>query len=149
MFNVVDNWKEMINEASVTIKWKHFITTHPPASTETYELKFINWGKGQKLSFDQVKDHQYLGLMTSLEGLWHKISDTVAHNGGSSKKPFDALWVKAYGAYVVIIFYSKRSFTKAIKIPVKNYVRIKNEWGKKSISMEDLEKQMGVEVFYL
>jgi hypothetical protein len=138
-----------VNEASVTIKWKHFIQSHPPKETETYELKFVDVSKGRKFSFDQVKDHQYLGLMTSLEGLWHKISDTVAHNGGSSKKPCDAIWVKARGAYAVIVFYKARVFTEALKIPIKDYIRIKNTWPKKSISMTDLEKQPGVEKYFI
>jgi hypothetical protein len=87
--------------------------------------------------------------MTSLEGLWHKIADTVSSNGGSRRKPFDAIWVKAYEAFVVVIFYKARTFTKAFKIPIKHWIRIKNEWKKKSIGMEDLEKQRGVEKYYL
>ena len=138
-----------MNEASVTIKWKHFISKHPPISSETYELKFVDIEKQHKFSFDQVKDHQYLGLMTSLEGLWHKIADTVSSNGGSRKKPFDAIWIKAYEAYVVIVFYNHRHFTKALRIPIKNFIQIKNTWPKKSISMEDLEKQHGVVGFYI
>lgn len=138
-----------MRESDVTMKWKTFVQSHPPNKTETYELKFIDLSKEKTFSFDRVMDHQYLGLMTSLEGLWHKIADTVSSNGGSRKKPFDALWVKAYEAYVVVIFYKARVFTKALKIPIKNYIRIKNEWKKKSISMENLEKQRGVEKYYI
>lgn len=138
-----------MDEKTVTTKWKHFITSHPPISTQTYELKFVNYDKCHRFSFNRVKDHQCLGLATSLEGLWHKISDTVASNGFSSQKPFDVVWIKAYEAYVVIVFYSKRKFTKAIKTPIKNFLKIKNNWKKKSITMEELEKQSGVEVIYL
>lgn len=138
-----------MNEASVTVKWKHFLQKHPPKNTETYELKFVDLSKKKYFSFDQVKDHQYLGLMTSLEGLWHKIADTVSSNGGSRKKPFDGIWIKAYEASVVVVFYKKKVFTKAIKIPVKNFIRIKNEWKKKSITMDQLANQRGVETYYL
>jgi len=138
-----------MNEAAVTIKWKHFIQSHPPLSTETYELKFVDIKKQRKFYFDKVKDHQYLGLMTSLDGLWHKIADTVSSNGGSMKKPFDAIWIKAYEAYVVVVFYNNKYFTKALKMSIKNFIIIKNTWKQKSISMDDLEKQLGVTEFYI
>jgi hypothetical protein len=39
-----------VNEASVTVKWRNFLKNHPPGSTETYELKFVDISKVKLLA---------------------------------------------------------------------------------------------------
>lgn len=137
-----------MKESDVTRDLKHYLAEHPPKTTETYEVKIVNLAKQTSFAFNRVAPHQVEGLCTSLQGLWHKISDTSAINGFASKKPFDVIWTVATGAFVVIIFYMPRRFKKAIKIPIHNYIKLYNSWPKKSIHMEDLEK-MNFEILIL
>lgn len=139
-----------MKESNITTEWKHFIEKHKPLSTECYEMKIVDLSKKVKsFAFNRVADHQVLGLTNSLEGLWLKIPDTAASNGFSSQKPFDVVWIKAYSASVVIVFYQPRKFKKAIKIPINNFIKIRDSWKRKSIRMEELEKQKGIEVYYI
>jgi hypothetical protein len=130
-----------MNEAIITREWKHFLEEYPPKNTETYELKLVNLEKTKSFAFNRVAEHQIVGLMTSLEGLWLKIPDTAASNGFSSQKPFDVVYIKSLNSYVVVIFYQPRKFKKAIKIPIKTFIDLKNSWPRKSIKMEELEIQ--------
>lgn len=139
-----------MKESNITTEWKHFIEKKKPLSTECYEIKIVDLSKKVKsFAFNRVADHQVLGLTNSLEGLWLKIPDTAASNGFSSQKPFDAIWIKAYSASVVIVFYQPRKFKKAIKIPISNFIKIRDNWKRKSIRMEELEKQKGIEIYYI
>ena len=138
-----------MKESNVTTDFKHYLTAYPPQRTETYELKLVNLAKQKSFAFDRVAEHQVIGLNNSLSGLWLKIPDTAAINGFSSQKPFDVIWMNAFKASVIVVFYMPRRFKKAIKIPVDKFVQLKDTWPKKSIRMEDLEIQEGVEVFLI
>lgn len=138
-----------MNESSVTRDYKHYLEKNPPKETECYEFKIVNMAKVKSFAFSRVAPHQIHGLNSSLDGLWLKIPDTAASNGFSSQKPFDVVWIKAYSASVVIVFYQPRKFKKAIKIPINNFIKIRDSWKRKSIRMEELEKQKGIEVYYI
>jgi len=128
-----------MNESQITRDWKHYLEKHPPDKTECYELKLVNLSKTKSFAFNRVAEHQMVGLQTSLEALWLKIPDTAAINGFSSQKPFDVIWIKAYEAYVIVVFYEPRKFKKAVLIPIRDFVKLKNTWPKKSIKLEELE----------
>jgi len=128
-----------MNEASVTREFKHYLEEHKPKETECYEFKIVNLEKTKSFAFNRVADHQAEGLIQAVEGLWLKIPDTSAINGFSSQKPFDSIWIKAREGYVVPIFYSPRKFKKAFKIPVVDYLIMRDGWPRKSIRLEELE----------
>lgn len=132
----------MKTESQFQTLFKHFLESHPPRSTETYELKLVKKGP---FPFAVVKDHQIEGLVKSKEGLYIKLSDTAAMNGFASPKPFDCLWVKAYEAWVVVLFYFPRKDKVAIKIPVKRFLQIRDTWPRKSIHFKELENLSGIE----
>jgi len=138
-----------MNEAGVTRYWKLFLESNQPKDTECYELKLVNLEKTKSFAFDRVADHQVDALLASLEGFWYKIVDSAAINGFSAKKPFDAIWIKAKEAYVVVIFYLPRRYKKALLIPVKDFVKIRDRWERKSIRMDELEQQSGVSAILL
>lgn len=142
-----------MNERAVTTLFRKFLESHPPASTSTYELKYVDADKNKPFSFDQVKEHQVAGLLASLNGLGYKISDSPIYSGMKSRftgeKPFDLLWIAAYQAFVVVVFYSARRYKKAYMIPVKRFMELRREWPRKSIRELELADQQGVTVIYL
>jgi len=133
-----------MNEAGITPYVKRYVEKTGSANTECYEIKLVNLEKSKSFAFNRVAEHQIKGLLDSLEGFWYKIVDSAAINGFSAKKPFDSIWIKAKASYVVVVFYSPRKFKKALFVPIKRFVEIEKHWEKKSIKMEELEKQEGV-----
>ena len=138
-----------MNEKTVIIAYKHFLEKHKPPANETFEFKYINVDKTKSFSFNRVADHQVYYLMTSLNGLWFKIPDMTSKDGHSQQKPFDTVWIVAKNAWVVVICYKTRVYKKAIKIPIKRFLEIKECWPKKSIKICELEKLPGIEIVYL
>lgn len=133
-----------MNERQLTTLFSKYIKLHPRQDTETYEIKYV---KARSFNPKVVKEHQVKGLLASLEGLGHKISDSPIYEGSKNRftfaKPFDYVLIKARRAYVVPIFYSPRLYKKVFLIPVKEFLKFE-----KSIKMDVLET-MGFESFYL
>jgi len=128
-----------MNESSVTRDYKHYLEKNPPKETECYEFKIVNMAKVKSFAFSRVAPHQIHGLNSSLDGLWLKIPDMSAINGFSAQKPFDTVWIKSNKSFIVIIFYMPRKFKKAVKIPIKEFNGLVEEWDRKSIRLEELE----------
>lgn len=129
----------MVNEASVTRDFKHWLEKNKPNQTNCYEFKIVKLDKTKSFSFSQVADHQVEYLLASLDGFWHKISDTSAINGFSSPKPFDAVYIKSQRSYVVPIFYKPRKIKTAVMIPIWEFIKLRSTWKKKSIHLEELQ----------
>jgi hypothetical protein len=128
----------MTNESSVTRDFKHWLEKNKPNNTVCYEFKIIKLDKKKSFAFSQVAEHQVEYLMTSLEGFWYKISDGAAINGFSSPKPFDSIWIKASNSYIVPIFYEPRKVKTAFLIPIWEFIKLRAEWKRKSIHMDEL-----------
>lgn len=128
-----------MNEASVTRDFKHWLEKNKPRSCTVYEFKIVKLDKQKSFAFNRVADHQIKGLLDSLEGFWLKIPDTSAINGFSSQKPFDSLWCVARDAFVVVIYYLPHKVKTAVLIPIKDFVKLKATYPKKSIHLEELQ----------
>lgn len=145
---MLDIREDNMTERALTSLFSKFLKSHPREDTECYEFKMV---KANTFNFKTVKEHQVLGLMTSLEGLWHKISDSPIYSGMktsfTNSKPFDAVFIKAKRAYVVPIFYKERKYKRAFLIPIKEFVRLTKT--RKSIKMTELESDHKIERIYL
>jgi len=135
-----------VKEASVTLNWKHYVEKNPPKVTQCWELKLVNLDKQKSFAFNRVAPHQVDGLLASLEGFWMKIPDTAASNGFSAQKPFDAVYIMSEESSVVVVFWKPRKYKKAIKIPIKTFISIRDAWPRKSIREEELVQIDGVEM---
>ena len=113
---------------------------------ETYELKIVKDGL---FRFAQVKSHQEEGLLKSMKGIYIKIPDTASKSGGCNKKAFDCLWIIADQAWVAVMFYKYRERQSFYRIPICNFLELKDTWCKKSISEKDFRLIKGVEKFNL
>jgi len=134
-----------MNERILTTLLSKYLKLHPPKDTTTYEIKYI---KGNSFRFSSVQPHQIQGLLASLEGLGHKISDSPIYTGSKNrftfKKPFDYVFIKAKNAFITPIFYKERKYKKVFLIPIKEFVKFKG----KSIKITVLE-EMKFETFLL
>lgn len=104
-----------------------------------FEIKLV---KKNCIPFKNIYDHQIEALQKADSdcGLYHKIADqTVGRNntfGWTLKKPFDCFYVKNIPAYVVIIFYIPIKKKIAYYIRIKDFVKMKSEAIRKSITEE-------------
>jgi hypothetical protein len=118
---------------------KYFKTECPPYSI-VYELKLI---KGKSFAFDRLPPHQIDGLLNSLTGLHHKIGDSPIYHGMKTSftnaKPFDAIWIRADFAYVVLCFYQPRILKRCFFVPIKEYLQMVKLHTRKSIRMDELK----------
>lgn len=127
-----------MTERLLTTLFSKFLKEHPLDHSATFEIKMC---KGKSFVFSSVRDHQVKGLLDSLNGLGHKISDSPIYKGSRSrftfKKPFDYLYIKAKRAYVVPIFYSARHYKVAYLIPIQEFVELAKKG--KSIKKDDIQ----------
>lgn len=134
-----------MQERQLTTEFAKYLKEHPRQDTETYEIKMVKAGS---FRLSSVQPHQIEGLLASLGGLGHKISDSPIYAGSKNrftfKKPFDYVMIIARRAYLVPIFYKPRRYKKVFLIPVKEFIKFEG----KSIKMSRLE-EMGFESFYL
>jgi hypothetical protein len=72
------------------------------------------------------------------KGFYYKISDMAAISGFASPKPFDNFWLIKTKGYVVVCFYQPRKYKKVFKIPIDQFISIRDNWPRKSIKMEEL-----------
>lgn len=120
-----------------------WIKENRPDQTEVYELKV---SKGRSIRFDALREHQNIALLDSIgeSGLYHKIADSPVSWGMDTKmrftkpKPFDATFIRAEKAYVVVLFYKLRQPKDMLFIDIKKWVFAEACSTKKSIREEDL-----------
>jgi hypothetical protein len=136
--------KGNFNESNFQTKFGRWLRGNK--NNETYELKIVKDGK---FKFKQVKDHQIDGLLKSIEGIYIKIPDTASKSGGCNKKPFDCLWIIASQAWVAVMFYKYREKQYFYRIPICNFLELKDTWRKKSIGEKEFSEVEGVEKFSL
>lgn len=104
-----------------------------------FELKLC---KGTSLPFSALAEHQEQALLdvSSDIGLYEKISDFPVFAGSKArfnrKKPFDAFFLKNIPAYVVLAFYVPRKKKLLYYIPIANFVKMREESVRKSITEE-------------
>lgn len=128
-----------MTERQLTTELQKYFKVNPLGKTVTMEIKMV---KGS-FAFNSVKPHQIDGLLASLQGLQHKISDSPIYEGSKNrftfKKPFDLIYIKADSAYVIPIFYVPHKVKTAVLIPIENFIAFKKNWAKKSVHLEDLD----------
>ena len=127
-----------MKEKDAQTRWNHHLRRHPPEQSESYELKFVNLTNEKSLRFREVADHQINALLASLDGLYYKISDIMPLNSSVGQKPFDCFWLIGVIGYLVIIFWEPRKKMRAYKIPVKDFIHLKNNHPRKSVKEKDL-----------
>ncbi len=102
-----------------------------------YELKLC---KGTSLPFSALADHQEEALLdiSSTRGFYHKISDFPMFAGNKMRfnrpKPFDSFFLVCQPAYVVICFYVPRKKKKLYYIRIQDWVEMRKEAGRKSVT---------------
>ena len=89
-------------------------------------------------AFRQVPEHQIYGLQQAKLGQYVKLQDMAARNGFANRKPYDCLWVKTSNAWIVVFFYHPRKKKKFYAIEVKDFIKLKKTWKRKSIREEEL-----------
>ena len=130
-----------MNEHSVYPDWKKYLEANHPDGTEIYEIKFLNVDKQKSFAFNRVDQNQIDGLLNSLKGSYLRIMDQPWSSGGyQQKKLCDCIWIKAKQAYVVIVFWKPRKYKNAYLIPIKDFVKLKESWKRKSIREEELNQ---------
>lgn len=119
--------------------WGKYLMENPPQEPEAHELKLC---KVKTFPFNNVKDHQIKGLLEASSGLYHRIYDQPwVANGFQPQKPFDCMWIKGTRGYVVICFYEPRRYKKVFKIPIDQFISLRDTWPRKSIRLDQLELQ--------
>ena len=104
-----------------------------------FELKLC---KGKSLPFSSVAEHQEEALLAVSGGigLFHKISDSPIFRGSKTRftkpKPFDCFLLRDYPAFVVIMWWASRKKKAVYYIPIKHWMALKEEAGRKSITEE-------------
>ena len=139
-----------MRESGVQIKWKKFLSEHPPSKPEVYELKFVNYEKSKSFAFNRLAEHQERALSDSLTGLYYKIGDTASIGGFVSPKPFDCFYLTNVEGYVVIVSWLNRKFTRAYKIPIEKFKMVRDSFvrnGQKSLKIDKFEQFFECEVF--
>lgn len=106
--------------AWVKAKWKE---------TAVFEFKVT---KDKSIPFDAVKPHQVAALLAanSETGLYFKIPDAMY-----GYNPFDAFFVRAVSAYVVIMFY-RRGQKDFYMIKIEDWIRESKNSKRKSLTEE-------------
>lgn len=127
----------IVKEANLQTLFGKYLTEHPPATTEVYELKIC---KGSSLSFDSVKEHQIKGLLEAQNGLYHKITDFPMFAGSKSRfnrqKPFDCICFNNVIGYVVTLFYKPRKKKIIYKTAIQEFLKLKETSSRKSFTEE-------------
>lgn len=134
-----------MKESNAQTRWKTYIDNHPPKTSETHELKFVNLEKTKSFAFDRVADHQVYYLLASSTGMYYKIPDMAAISGYTSPKPFDNFYLRGVPGYVVIVAWQPRKSMVAYKIPIKSFIKVKDSSSKKSIRVEDIPSIEGIQ----
>lgn len=116
-----------------------YIKKNSPKQTEAYELKFT---KTKSIRFDALKDHQVEALLKAQEqNFYHKLTDPpVFYNMPTRfnvKRPFDCFCLVQVKSFVVVWFYKPREKKVFIKIPIQEFIRMKNYIPKKSFREEE------------
>lgn len=119
------------------------MTINGTFACEVKLLKSDRIGKGFRIPFAIVKEHQIQGLVESLDGLYHKFSDVFAPTGNpTQKKPFDFVFVKAKRAYIAFCLYVPRKRAEVFFVDVIKYELFrkgKMSIGQKSFTEQELE----------
>ena len=115
-----------------------FLKENKPKSTEAYELKMTS---GTSIPFEMVKPHQVKALLDSQgKGLYHRITDQPwiqdRPHSFTKPKPYDCFCIVGADAFVVLWFYKPRKPKKFIKIQINDFLDLKNNCGRKSITEE-------------
>ena len=126
-------------ESNFQTLWHNYLDNNPPEVSEAHELKLC---KDNSFAFDRVSDNQIDCLKKASTGFYYKISDMAAQNGFASPKPFDDFYMTKSIGYVVICFYVPRKYKKVFKIPIDQFIQIRDTWPKKSIRLDQLELQI-------
>jgi len=137
-----------MREADFQRMWRDYITDSPPMDSEVYELKIVKALKTKSFPFDAVKEHQIAGLLRAISGMFYKISDSPIFPGMktryTSAKPYDCHYLKASRGFIVVLVYFPRRPKIVYKIPVQEFVSLKNYyWNtakRKSIKLEEMDK---------
>lgn len=117
-----------------------FIREFHPTASSCYEYKLV---KQRAFRFDSVAPHQVDALLQSISGgFYRKEPDMAAISGFSGQKPFDAYYMVAKEAFVVVMFYEPRKPKAVFFIPIKEFINLRKVWPRKSIRKEDLLKLM-------
>jgi len=129
-----------------TLFSKH-VKKYPLSTSEVYELKIC---KGTSLPFDALQEHQIKALVEAEDsGLFHKITDPPIFYGGQMRfnvpRPFDCMYLINVPAFVVLWFYKPRKPKIFIKIPIKSFLKCKEEAERKSIT-EQMALEIGTEI---
>ena len=113
--------------------FRQWIKKNPPKETQTFEYKIC---KAKSLPFSRVEEHQEFYLTQSKDkGFYYKLSDLSA-----GIKPFDAVWIKAEKAFIIIHFYKIRVKNVMYMIEIEDWLLYKNESKKQSITEEECEE---------
>lgn len=117
-----------------------YLKEKPPLQSEVYELKVC---KNRSIPFDAVAEHQEEALLDAISerGVYHKISDQPFIKGHAKmrytiKKPFDCCVIKAYAAFVVVLYYQPRQPKNAILIDIRDWIKERETCGRKSLHEE-------------
>lgn len=120
--------------------------------TGCFELKFC---KGTALPFSALAEHQEQSLLdvSSTKGLFHKISDqpifTASKTRFTKPKPFDCFFLREEKAYVVVMFWVPREKKVVYFIRIQDWIRARNEVGRKSLTEEAAKQYAEVWENYL
>lgn len=96
-----------------------------------FELKIE---KSKSFNFSKVADHQIYYLQKAKGGMYYKIQDTMF-----GLKPFDAFWMTTPMSFIVICFYKPRKYKDFYFIDVDDYVALKGETKRKSVTKDTLD----------
>jgi hypothetical protein len=128
-----------VKEIDIQTRLGNYFNGVAPPYSITYELKLV---KTKSFAFSRLPQHQIDNLLASLNGLHHKISDSPIYQGMKTRftnpKPFDAIWIKADYAYVILCFYQPRTLKRCFFIPIEDYVQMVKFHKRKSIRMDEL-----------
>lgn len=122
-----------------------YLKNNPPQRTECYELKFTS---STSIPFKAVKDHQIENLLLAEDhNLSYKIIDPMFGQGAKFhlKRPFDCFSIHKAHSYVVVWFYEPYTQKIFYKIPVKEFLRMKETYDRKSLN-EEMAREHGVAI---
>ena len=119
-----------------------------------FELKFC---KGTSLPFKSVAEHQERALSHAAcgDGLYHKITDSPFFKDPKGRmrftkpKPFDCFFLRDINAYVVIMFWVSRKKKNVYYINIDDFIIMRDEADRKSITEKMAAEYAAVVVDYL
>ena len=125
---------------SIFTKWVRENYQH----TAAFELKVVNLDKKKSLSFSSFQEQQIPSLFQAKHGcVYKKLSDM-----DPSQKPFDAMQICESLAFVVVLFYKKRTKKIMYWVDVDDWKQMVQECGRSSAT-EDMIRDAAIKVVKL